>query len=205
TDSYDDQYAEIWVVNSKVIKFELSNLEGCSGIPYCLSVWEPDPASVFGFGIPMLTRDQQRVVNESYKMMIDNAGISAGPQVVVDTTLITPAEGGLECTPWKVWYITEFGADVTKAIQFFVPPNSYEGLANLLQLAKATADEESSIPLMLSGLGIPTGAADSATGTAIMNQNATSPLFQRSEECDAGITLPLITMMYDWEMQFNPK
>src|SRR5690606_32481475 len=83
--------------------------------------------------------------------------------------------------------------------------NSYEGLANLLQLAKATADEESSIPLMLSGLGIPTGAADSATGTAIMNQNATSPLFQRSEEWDDGITMPLITMMYDWEMQFNPK
>lgn len=55
TDSYDEQYAEIWVINSKVVKFELSNLEGCNGIPYCLSVWEPDPATVFGFGIPMLT------------------------------------------------------------------------------------------------------------------------------------------------------
>ena len=203
--SLEEQYAEIWTVNGIVIKLELSNLEGSFGVPYCVAVWEPDPGSLFGFGIPMLTRDQQRVVNETWKMLLDNAGISAGPQVVVDTTLITPASGGLECEPWKVWYSTEYGADVTKAIQFFTPPNSFDGLASLFQLAKQLADEESSIPLLLSGLNTPTGVGDSATGMALMNQNASSPLFYKSEEWDDGITQPIISMMYDWEMQFNPK
>lgn len=202
---HQEQYAEIWVVNQKVIKFELSNIEGCAGIPYCMSVWEADPGSVFGFGIPMLTRDQQRVVNETYKMMLDNAGLSAGPQVVVDLTLIQSADETNAVKPGQVWYSTEYGADVTKAIQFFTPPNSYDGLAQLFNTAKQLADEESSIPLLLSGLSQPTGAGDSATGMALMNQNATSPLFYKAEEWDDAVTQPIISMMYDWEMQFNPK
>lgn len=203
--SMEEQFAEIWCINGVVVKLELSNLEGCVGVPYCVSVWEPDPGSIFGFGIPMLIRDQQRVVNETWKMLLDNAGLSAGPQVVVDTTLITPADGELECTPFKVWYSTEYGTDTSKAITWFTPPNMYEGLANLFQLTKQIADEESSVPLLLSGLTTPTGAGDSATGMALMNQNATSPLFYKSEEWDDGITQPIIQMMYDWEMQFNPK
>src|SRR5690606_26732367 len=141
----EDFYAEVWVCNSRVIRLELSNIEGSQKIPYCVSVWEPDPASVFGFGIPLLARDQQRVVIETWKMLLDNAGVSAGPQVVVDTSIIKPAEGGLECTPWKVWYLTEYGADASKAIQFFTPQNSFEGLSALFSMAKQLADEESSV------------------------------------------------------------
>jgi len=201
----EEQFGEIWVCNDIVIKLEFSNLEGRNTPPYCTCTWEDDPATLFGFGIPMLARDQQRVVNESYKMMLDNAGVSAGPQVIIDTTLIQPLEGGMEATPFKVWIANEYGADTSKAIQFFTPPNSFDGLSNLFQLAKQLADEESSIPLLLSGLSTPTGAADSATSMALMNQNATSPLFYKSEQWDDAMTSPLITATYDWEMQYNPK
>lgn len=203
-ESPDDEYfVEIWVVNSRVIRLEFSNIEGCHRVPYAVCAWEPDPATVFGFGIPMLVRDQQRVVNETYKMMLDNAGISAGPQVIVDTTLINPADGGLECTPFKVWYTNEYGTDVSKAIQFFMPQNAYEGLAALFSMSMGLADSESSIPNL--GPTGPTGAADSATGMAIMQQNASSPLFYKSEQWDDQITRPLIEALYEWEMQYNPK
>jgi hypothetical protein len=204
----EDFYAEVWVCNNRVIRLELSNIEGSQRIPYCISVWEPDPASVFGFGIPLLARDQQRVVIETWKMLLDNAGVSAGPQVVVDTSIIKPAEGGLECTPWKVWYLTEYGADASKAIQFFTPQNSFEGLSALFSMAKQLADEESSVNLLAAGLNLPTGSGGApagATQTAIINQNATAPLFARSEEWDDQITRPLLQMVVDWEMQYNPK
>lgn len=199
-------YGEIWVCNSRVIRIALEDIEGCYRIPYKVCVWEPDPATPFGFGIPMLIRDQQRVVNETYKMLLDNAGISAGPQVVVDTTLIKPADGGMACTPWKVWYSTEFGADVTKAIQFFIPDNAYDGLAKLLAQAAQFADDESSIQSLIGGgIGTPQAQDNSATGLMIMNQNATAPLFFKAEEWDDNITYPIIEDMYDWEMQYNPK
>jgi len=205
-DSPDDYYyAEVWVVNGRVIRVEMSNLEGCHRIPYFVSVWEKDPGSIFGFGVPMLIRDQQRIINETHRMILDNAGISAGPQVIVDTTLIKPAEGGLECTPWKVWYVNEFGADVSKAMSFYMPPNAFEGLSALFMMTKQIADEESSISLMAPGLDLPTGAADNATSMAIMNQNATSPLFFKAEEWDDNITKPLLESVYDWNMQYNPK
>lgn len=201
----DEVYGEIWVCNSRVIRLQLETLEGCNKLPYVASVWEPDPAMIFGFGIPMLARDQQRVVNESYKMILDNAGVSAGPQVIVDTTIIKPAVGGMECTPWKVWLANEYGADVTKAIQFFTPPNSFEELSSLLTLARGFADEESSINLLAAGGQTPAGAMDSATGLALQNENALTPIFYKSEQWDDEVTHPLIDFMYDWEMQYNPK
>ncbi len=201
---YDEIYGEIWVCNSRVIRLQLSNLEGCNRIPYYASVWEPDPATIFGFGIPMLSRDQQRVVNETYKMVLDNAGISAGPQVVVDTTIIKPADGEMECTPFKAWYLQEYGADVSKAIQFFTPPNSFDGLSSLITLARGFADEESGITLLQGNLGTPTGLQDNATSLAIQNENAQAPLFLKAEKWDDDITHPLLDAVYDWEMQYNP-
>lgn len=204
-DPMDEVYGEIWVCNSRVIRFQLSTLEGCYRLPYYACVWEPDPAKIFGFGIPMLARDQQRVVNETYKMVLDNAGISAGPQVVVDTTIIKPAEGGMECTPWKVWLANEYGADTNKAIQFFTPENSFEELAALIALARGFADEESSINLYTGNVGNTPAQLDSATGKALADENAMTPLFFKSEEWDDHMTKPLIESMYDWEMQYNPK
>lgn len=201
----DELYGEVWVVNSRVIRLQLSTLEGCTKLPYVACVWEPDPAMIFGFGIPMLARDQQRVVNESYKMILDNAGISAGPQVIVDTTIIKPAEGGMECAPWKVWLANEYGADTSKAIQFFTPPNSFDELSSLLSMARGFADEESSINLLAAGAQTPAGAMDSATGLALQNENALTPLFFKSEQWDDEVTHPLLDFMYDWEMQYNPK
>jgi hypothetical protein len=201
----DDVFGEVWIVNSRVIRLQLETIEGCNRPPYYCCVWEPDPATIYGFGIPMLARDQQRVVNESYKMILDNAGISAGPQVVVDTTIIKPADGGMECTPWKVWYLNEYGADASKAIQFFTPQNSFDQLSGLLQMAKGFSDEESSINLYMGNSNTPAGAMDSATGQALINENAMTPLFFKSEEWDDNITRPLIQSMYDWEMQYNEK
>lgn len=201
----DEQYAEVWVANSRVIRIQTSALEGCTSLPYYACTWEDDPACIPGFGIPMLARDQQRVVNETYKMVLDNAGLSAGPQVVVDTTILTPADGGMECTPFKVWYAKEYGADMTKAIQFFTPPNSFQGLSSLMQMAREFAEEESSINLLSAGGSSPSGQMDSATGLALQNENALTPLFFKSEQWDDRINRPLITGVYDWEMQYNPK
>jgi hypothetical protein len=198
-------YCEVWVVNDRVIRLDVSNSDGSYCLPYCMCVWDPDPATPFGFGIPMDVQDGQRIVNETLKMILDNAGNSAGPQVIVDTTLVKPAEGGLEITPFKVWYSDDaFGNDLSKAIIFFTPPNQFEDLNNLLQLARSMADEQASIPAIMSGIQNPTGAGDSATGLAIANHNAQSPIFFKSEEWDDNITSPLIKAMYDWEMEYNP-
>lgn len=202
----DALYCEVWACNGRVIRLQVSNSDGSYCLPYFMSVWEPDPASPFGFGIPMDVADSQRIVNESLKMILDNAGNSAGPQVIIDTSLIKPANGHNECTPFQVWLADDaYGGDLSKAIIFFTPPNSFEGLNNLLQLARNMADEQASIPALMSGIQNPTGAADSATGLAIQNQNAQSPIFFKSEEWDDNITAPLIRAMYEWEMEYCPN
>ena len=53
--------------------------------------WEDDKGSVFGHGIPYLMRHAQRVVNSSWLMLLDNAGLTAGPQIVLNREMIRPA------------------------------------------------------------------------------------------------------------------
>jgi hypothetical protein len=48
----------------------------------------------------------QRVLNASVRAMMDNAGLSSGPQIVIDGDVIEPADGNgnsYELTPRKVW------------------------------------------------------------------------------------------------------
>jgi hypothetical protein len=201
----DQVYCEAFVINNHVVRLKISTSDGGYCLPYFVCPWEPDPASCFGFGIPMEVADQQRSVNEIYKMLLDNGGLTALPMMIVDTTLIKPVDGGMEIQPGKVFYSEDaYGNDLSKAIQFVNVPNNFDGINALLGLTKAMADEQASIPAIMSGMNLPSGAADSATGMAIINQNAQSPIFFKSEEWDDRITGPFIKAMYEWEMENNP-
>ena len=65
--------------------------------------WEKDTSSIFGYGVPYLMRDQQAVMNSAWRMTLDNAGISTGPQIVVDYDCIEPLDGDWTIKPRKIW------------------------------------------------------------------------------------------------------
>lgn len=198
-------YGEIWTVNGKLIRVELSPLEGAFSPPYSGSVWEADPASPYGYGIPSLIADSQRVVTSAWHMVLDNASMSSGPQIVVQQSLIEPADGEWELRPGKVWYHRDLGADVSKAFQFFETPNVGNELITVLQLARQFGEEESGVPLINGGMESPQTVSDTATGAALMKRNSTVLLDMKSESWDADVVEPLLVRMYDWNMQYNPK
>src|SRR5690606_770144 len=70
---------------------------------YSIFNFEKDDTSLFGYGVPYLMRDSQAAVNGAWRMAMDNAGLSVGPQIVVDETQIEPVDGNWEITPRKVW------------------------------------------------------------------------------------------------------
>lgn len=198
-------YCEAWAINEHLVRLEIARPDGEYCTTYNMCPWEPDPGSPFGFGLPMEITDQQRSVNETYKMLLDNAGLSAGPIMIVDTTVVKPANGSMAVEPLAVFYSEDtYSKDLDKAIVFQNIPNNFEGLANFFNMTKAMADEQASIPAILAGIGAPTGAGDSATQMAILNQNAQSPIFYKSEDWDDNITAPFIKAMYEWVMENDP-
>jgi hypothetical protein len=204
-ENVEDIYCEAWSVNDRLIRLEIARPDGAYCSPYHMCPWEPDPGSPFGFGLPMEVTDQQRSVNETYKMLLDNAGCSAGPMMIIDTSVVKPVDGSMSVEPFKVFYSEDtYGKDLDKAIVFQNIPNNFDGLAAFLNMTKGMADEQASIPAILAGIGSPTGAGDSATQMAILNQNAQSPIFLKSEEWDDDMTAPFIKGMYEWVMENDP-
>ena len=48
--------------------------------------------SCWGFGIPYLMKAQQKVLNAAWRQMMDNSGVTSGPQICVKPDLISPAD-----------------------------------------------------------------------------------------------------------------
>ena len=196
-------WVQAFVVNGKVIYFDTFDLEAIDSVPYAVGVWEKDPSSVFGFGVPITMSGQQAVVDGVYDVMVENAKVSSGPQIVVNTAMVEPDETGkYDIKPWKTWITNEYGVDVSKVFQQFTPQSNQNDLAAILEMARTFADEESGIPLIQGGLEAPE-VGSSATGMALMMKASTSVLNMKSQEWDDQVTRPLIQWMYEWNMSYN--
>lgn len=203
-DSKDQFWVTAFVVNGKVIYFDIVELESVDSIPYAVGVWEKDPGSIFGFGIPITVTTQQSVVNGIYDVLVENAKISSGPLLVIDKNIIEPESStGYSIEPWKVYAANGLGEDISRAFYQFQPQSNQGDLAAILDMARGFADEESGVPLIQGGLeGVEMGS--SATGTALAMKASTSVLNLKSQEWDDQVTKPLITWAFEWNMLYNP-
>lgn len=200
----DDLYfVEVWVVENQVIRIQPSNIEGVKAVPYAVCVWKQDPSSIFGIGLATNLADAQRVINKTYEMILDNAAIAAGPQVVIDKTKITPANKEWVLRPFKIWYNNEYDSDVTKSFYEFQPSNVTGPLMNLLQAVQSFAQEEASVPFFMPGTQSAV-TQPTAHGTESIMDNSTTVIDFYNERWDDCITSKVIGGFYQWNMQYNP-
>lgn len=196
-------FGEVWICNGNVIRMSLDYIEGSQSVPYGVASWERDPSSVFGHGVPFLLRHPQRVINNAYLMLLDNASLTSGPQIVLNKEMIEPAsaDGNYDIAPMKVWFLTEYGADVREAMQFVDVPAQMQGIAQIIDMAMNFSDMESSTPLILQG-DVPAGN-NSLTGIAKVMSATNINQKRASMNWDDYITIPLITRYYHHQMQYG--
>lgn len=193
---------EVWYCNKTVIRMSLSHIEGEDQLPYGISTWEKDPNSVFGHGCPFLLKNAQRVANQAYLMLLDNASLTAGPQIVLNREMIEPAnKGDYGIEPMKVWFMTEYGANVQEAMQFIDIPAQMQGISQIMDTSMQFADMESSTPLMQQG-EMPSGN-NTTTGMAMIMSATNIVQKAASMNWDDYITKPLVQRFYHYEMQYG--
>lgn len=195
---------EVWFVNNRVIRVSISPIEGDDRIPYFFCTWEDDPSSVFGFGVPYMMRHAARVMNSSWLMLLDNAGLTAGPQIILNKEMIQPANKaeGWSIRPMKIWFMTEYGEDVSKAMQFVNVPTQQESITNIIDMALSFADVESSLPQIQQGEA--PSANNITFGGMAMILSAANIIQQRlSEKWDDNIVVPIVERFYHYEMQYG--
>lgn len=165
--------------------------------------WEIDDTCIFGYGVPRLMRDMQKIMNTSWRATLDNAAITSGPQVGVRSKHIEPMDAGnWELTPFKMWRVRE-GGSLKEALQGVEFNNHQQELLNIYQVARQMTDEVTGIPMLQQG---EQGETTPVLGGMSMLMNAANTVRRNQvKQWDDRITTPLITSFYDFNMQYSDK
>ncbi len=207
-DPLEEYEGSVWFAEDIVLKVALNHMDDES-LPYNVLNWEVDDTSIFGFGVPFRMRHPQRVMNASWRMVLDNAGLSTGPQIIVNKMIVEPADGHWKLSPRKIWWITDPKADATKAFTTFDIQSNQSELTSIFEMAHRLADEETSVPQMQMG-NQPGDQQQPAMlktlgGTQLWMASNNIMMRRAVKNFDDNITSPFIGRFYDWNMQFSKK
>jgi len=191
----------VWFVDGKVIRATMNILD-TEDMPYSVFTWEHSGTSIFGIGVPRLMNNSQRAMNASWRMAMDNAGLSTAPQIVINEGSVEPVDGDWAIRPRKIWRAKGLTANVQQAFGTFEINGHLQELLALFNVARELADEEAGLPSVAQGEA---GAqpVNTATGMSILMNSANTVLRRAIKAWDDGITLPFIQRLYDWNMQFS--
>jgi hypothetical protein len=188
------------MINNTVVKAFMNPLED-GALPYDFYVWEKVSGSVWGYGIPYLMRSQQKVLNAAWRQMMDNAGVSSGPQIVMKPSVISPADKQWQLSSRKIWYATDDMDDVRKAFATFEFNSHQTELAGIIKMATELADAETGVPTIMQG---EKGAAPDTVGGMQMLMNSANVVLRRLvKQFDDMVTKPHIRRYYDYNMLYG--
>ena len=173
--------------------------------PYCIFNWQRDTACVFGYGLPYELRDTQEAANGSFRALMDNMGLTVGPQVVVNDKKVVPANGRWVIEPNKVWRATDGSLPVGNVFGFYQINTLATELLAIFNTVKGVAEEIGGPAMAMQGSEAPSYMQAGATGVA-MAFNAASVWMRRGVRgWDDQVTIPLVGRFIDWNMQYNPN
>lgn len=166
---------------------------------------EESEGGIFGYGVPHIMGDSQIALNSAWRMGLDNAALSVGPQAIIDKDSVQPADGSWTMVPKKIWLRVKAAlANQAPPIEFFNVPNNMNEISAIIKIALEFIDMETGIPMPQQG---EQGERTTQTvGGMTILQNAANIIFRRMvKNYDDGIIAPTMRRLYDWNMQHNPN
>ncbi len=196
--------AIVTVINDRIVKATINPLE-TGDFPYQVMPWDAVPGQVWGRGVPHKMVTPQRIVNGATRAMLDNAGLSLGPQIVFADDSIEPVDGVFEVTGRKLWRLKLGGSarTVQEAMAVFNIPSNQAELANIIEFGLRMADEVTGLPLLLQGER--GSSPDTVGGMQMLMQSASIVLKRLAKQFDDKYIRPQMRAWYAWNMQNSDK
>lgn len=160
---------------------------------------DPDETTIFSEGIPSIMRDEQVGVNSVTRMILDNGAACAGPQAEVNVKLLSSLTKVDSLRPFKLWLRNgeEPGHRAVIPIDF---ASHLGDLAHIRAMFEDNIDEVTTIPRYMTGENVGTGAAGTARGMSMLMGAAAMVIKDLAAEYDEGITKPIVSGLYKWNM-----
>ena len=195
--------ANVWVVGSYVIKAVL-NYDPLGEKPYSKTSFIKCPGAFWGKGIPEIIEDIQDVCNASARALVNNMGISSGPQVEVNLERVPPNEDITQMYPWKIWQVTNdpMGSS-SPAVRFTQPEDNANTLMAVYEKFARLADEHSGIPAYLYGDLNVQGAGRTSSGLSMLMGAAGKGIRQVVGHIDADVIKPNVQRQFVYNMRYD--
>lgn len=207
-DPTDERMVIAFFCDNRILKISEYYPMDSGELIYSVFSLEKGSASILGaIGVPRMMRDSQEVLNAAWRMMMDNAGLSVSPQVLIDKKAVQPEDGDWALRPRKgwLWDSSNGGGEPFKV--FNIPMNQ-EQIAGIIGLAKSFIDDETAMPSFIEG-GVSDerapGAASTVGGFAMLLNSAGVNIRRMVKNWDDDVTTPIVRRVYDWNMQYSTK
>lgn len=202
-DPLDELQVVIWFCDGELLKLGIHPLDSADSL-YSVFNLEKDEATQFGFGIPYIIRDPQKIFAATWRTAMDNMGLASGPQIVINEDVIEPVDGDWVLTPRKVWRRKSNAGPDKAPFEVHEISSHLTELMELIEVTKKTIDEESALPMLAQG--DQSSEITKTKGGMSILMNSVNVVFRRIvKNWDDDMTVPNVTRMYDWLMQFSDK
>lgn len=199
---------KVTMLNGRPIKADLNPME-VGGFPYDFFAWEPVKGQPWGRGIPRKMAVAQRILNASVRALLENAGLSSGPQIVTMKGHITPWNNArAEVRGRMGWDFTPPAdtqdPDVRKAFMVENIPSTQEEMMGIVQFALELADLLTNLPMLMQGDQQAGTSPETLGGMKLLFNNAMSPLRVIAKWFDDKFMGPHIKRYHDYGMEKGP-
>lgn len=192
----------VWLMGDQVIRLVPWPMPDLP-IPYHVYYYSKDESSIFGEGVCSVARHPQRAINAGVRAMLDNASISSGPMIGINSAALQPGEDPEDIHGWKV-FMFDSAQDMKECLAVYDLPNYSNNYLQLIQYMSTMMDEITT-PRFMHGDGKVKGAGETAAGLSMLMGAANITIKDLIKNFDDYVTRPFITSMYHWNMRFNER
>ena len=197
--------ADIWFANDHILRAKVTALSSVNDfrIPYFVFSPFPIDDTMFGGSVPYLCRDSQRMATSALWIMLHNASVSSGPQVLFRRGKVRPMDGKWSLRGPKLWDVIDSEADMDNLFRSINIENNVEQALGIYNLAKQQMDEELSTQQWASP--DTSEEVETASGLAML-MNARTILQRRvCASADDDVYRPMIERFVLWNLIYNNR
>lgn len=207
-DVADDLESEVWMVGGNVIKADINPWRklGLEVKTIHTFLFDEDDTSPIGNGLPNVMRDSQMSVCAATRMTLDNASVTCGPQLEINTTLLRTDQDVSGIEAYKTWYRDDDGPTAQfPAVRRIEIDGHLTELENMIKLFMDFADLETFVGPATGGdlAKMPSEPMRTAAGASMLRGDTALPFKDIIRNFDC-FKQSVILSLVEFNKKFNP-
>jgi hypothetical protein len=206
----DDIEAEVWMCADQIIKADINPWRkiGVDMKTIHCFLFDEDDTSPIGNGLPNVIRDSQMSIAAATRMLLDNASVTCGPNLELNTDLMRPDQDLSAVQAYKIWYREGMGAEAQyPAIRNVAIDSHMDELLKTIDLFMRFADAETFVgPATGGDMERGKGVSEpmrTAAGASMLRGDAALPFKDIVRNFDT-FTQSVIYSLVQFNKKFNP-